>query len=293
MPEPAAITPPPAPGAWRGRGFGFVFPRPAIVMGILNATPDSFSDGGCFLDPGKAADHAERMCAEGAEIIDIGGESTRPNATAVSEAEEIARVVPIIETLLSRRPTIISIDTQKPAVARAALAAGATIVNDIAANRESPEMWEIVAESGAGYVAMHMLGTPQTMQADPRYDDVVESVQEFFQDRLARFRAAGIGDEQTVLDVGIGFGKTLEHNLRLLAALRAFTNFQRPQLLGVSRKSLFAKLLGLELDERLAPGIALAGWAVLNGVQILRVHDVAPTVHALRTLEAVLGNSVR
>ena len=291
MSEAAAISPPPAPGAWRGTGFEFVFPRPTIVMGILNVTPDSFSDGGRFSDLSKAVDHAERMCEAGAEIIDVGGESTRPNAEPVSAADEIARVVPVIDAIRSRLGTLISIDTQKPAVARAALAAGASIVNDIAANSESPAMWEIVAENRAGYVAMHMLGTPQTMQVEPRYDDVVAAVKDFFADRLTRFKAAGMTEDQTALDVGIGFGKTLEHNLQLLASLRTFTNFQRPQLLGVSRKSLFSKLLGLEVDERQAPGIAVAGWAVLNGVQILRVHDVSPSVHALRTLEAIVGIS--
>jgi dihydropteroate synthase len=152
-------------------------------------------------------------------------------------------------------------------------------------------MWEIVAGAGAGYVAMHMQGSPQTMQDAPHYDDVVVEVREFFADRLDRFRRAGMSDEQTALDVGIGFGKTLEHNLQLLASLRAFTNFQRPQLLGVSRKSLFAKLLGLELDKRLAPGVAVATWAVLNGVQLLRVHDVGPTVNGLRAVEAIVGKS--
>ena len=291
MPEAADNSPPPTPGAWGGAGFEFVFPRPVIVMGILNVTPDSFSDGGRFASVAEAVEQARRMVDEGAEIIDVGGESTRPDAERVSEADEIARVVPVIEAIRSRLDTLISIDTQKPAVARSALRAGAVIVNDIAANRESPEMWEIVAESRAGYVAMHMQGTPQTMQAAPSYGDVVAEVKAFFADRLGRFAAAGLREEQTVLDVGIGFGKTLEHNLQLLASLRAFTNFQRPQLLGVSRKSLFAKLLGLELEERLAPGIAVAGWAIQNGVQILRVHDVAPTVHAVRTLEAINGRT--
>jgi dihydropteroate synthase len=291
MPEAAPIPSAPTPGAWRGAGFGFTFPRPAIVMGVLNVTPDSFSDGGRFFNPQAAVEQAEQMLAEGAEIIDIGGESTRPNATPVAERDEIARVVPVIRAVRARSDAVLSIDTQKPAVARAALDAGAVIVNDIAANRDSAEMWRLVAERRAGYVAMHMQGTPGTMQQDPGYQDVVAEVKSFFDDRLQRFREAGMTDEQTVLDVGIGFGKTLEHNLQLLGSLRAFTNFRRPQLLGVSRKSLFAKLLGLELDERLAPGIAVAAWAILNGVQILRVHDVAPTVHALRTLEAVTAES--
>lgn len=291
MPEAAAMPPPPTPGAWRGTGFEFIFPRPAVVMGILNVTPDSFSDGGRFVRQDAAVEQARQMVAAGAEIIDVGGESTRPNAALVSEAEEIDRVAPVIAAIRGQLDTLVSIDTQKPAVARAALQAGASIVNDIAANRESPEMWEIVAGAGAGYVAMHMQGSPQTMQDAPHYDDVVVEVREFFADRLDRFRRAGMSDEQTALDVGIGFGKTLEHNLQLLASLRAFTNFQRPQLLGVSRKSLFAKLLGLELDERLAPGVAVATWAVLNGVQLLRVHDVGPTVNGLRAVEAIVGKS--
>jgi dihydropteroate synthase len=262
-----------------------------IVMGILNVTPDSFSDGGRFATLDRALRQAEEMAAAGAEIIDVGGESTRPNAAPVPEAEEIARVVPVIEAIRARLDTVVSIDTQKPSVARAALDAGAAIVNDIAANRESPEMWEIVAEARAGYVAMHMRGTPQTMQRDPCYEDVVAEVKAFFADRLKRLGRAGMVPEQTVLDVGIGFGKTLKHNLQLLGSLRAFTTFQRPQLLGVSRKSMFAQLLGLELDDRTAPGIAVAGWAILNGVQILRVHDVAPTVHGLRTVEAIAAVS--
>lgn len=257
-------------------------------MGILNATPDSFSDGGRHNDPAAAVDRVHEMVAEGADLIDVGGESTRPNADQVSAADEITRVVPIISKLTELTNIPISIDTQKPDVARAALDAGATIVNDIAANRQSPAMWELVAGRNAGYLAMHMQGTPQTMQADPQYDEVVADVSSFFTDRLNRFRGAGIRDEQTVIDVGIGFGKTLEHNLQLLASLRAFTNLRRPQLLGVSRKSLFGKLLQLETDQRLAPGLSCAVWAVASGVQILRVHDVAPTVHAVRMIEAIL-----
>ncbi|MGB0583300.1 MAG: dihydropteroate synthase, partial [Limisphaerales bacterium] len=203
---------------WRGTGFEFSFPRPALVMGILNATPDSFSDGGQFNALVDAPSRVDQMIAEGADLIDIGGESTRPNAEQVSEADEIARVVPIIEKLIGKISAPISIDTQKPGVARAALQAGAMIVNDIAANRTSPEMWEIVAEHGAGYVAMHMQGTPQTMQANPHYEDVAEDVARFFAERMERFRTAGIDDEQVALDIGIGFGKTLDHNLQLLAA---------------------------------------------------------------------------
>lgn len=276
---------------WRGSGFEFTFPRATLVMGILNATPDSFSDGGRFHALDDAVARVQQMVDEGADLIDIGGESTRPNAEVVSESEEIGRVVPIIRRLAGEIKAPISIDTQKPAVAEAALEAGATIVNDIAANRDTTEMWEIVARHDAGYVAMHMQGTPQTMQANPSYENVTHEVAAFFAERMERLCAAGISGEQVVFDVGIGFGKTLEHNLQLLGALQGFTNLRRPQLLGVSRKSLFGKLLGLEVDQRLAPGIACAVWGALNGIQILRVHDVAPTVHALRTIEAIRAHN--
>jgi dihydropteroate synthase len=276
------------PIEWRGKGFSFSFPRPALVMGILNVTPDSFSDGGHFLQPDAALEQARQMVAEGAEIVDVGGESTRPNAERVSVDEELARVIPVIERLARELDVLISIDTQKPVVAEAALKAGGHIVNDIAANREDPQMWEIVAQSGAGYIAMHMLGTPQTMQQSPEYSDAVSEVNRFFADRLEKLGAKGVLATQVVLDVGIGFGKTLEHNLQLLAGFRVFTTLKRPQLLGVSRKSLFGKLLDLDVDQRLAPGLACATWGVANGVQILRVHDVAPTVHAIRMTEAIL-----
>ena len=262
-------------------------------MGILNVTPDSFSDGGRHNDLSQAVDRVHEMIAEGADLIDIGGESTRPNAAPVSEADEIKRTVPVIERLAESIAVPISIDTQKPAVAKAALDAGARIVNDIAANRESTAMWKLVAERQAGYIAMHMQGTPQTMQADPQYHDVITEVGAFFAERMERFRAVGVRDEQTVIDVGIGFGKTLEHNLQLLAGLRTFTKLRRPQLLGVSRKSLFGKLLQLETDQRLAPGLSCAVWAVASGVQILRVHDIAPTMHAVRMIEAILDRTAK
>jgi dihydropteroate synthase len=201
---------------FRARQFEFQFPRPMIVMGVVNVTPDSFSDGGQFLDVDAAVDQALRLESEGAEILDIGGESTRPNAEPVTEAEEIRRVVPVIQRLASRARAAISIDTQKPGVAEAALDAGASIVNDIAANREDDAMWRLVARTDAGYVAMHMQGAPQTMQASPHYEDVLAEVETFFQDRLARLAAAGVSPEQVALDPGIGFGKALEHNLALL-----------------------------------------------------------------------------
>jgi dihydropteroate synthase len=269
------------------RQFRFQFPRPALVIGIVNVTPDSFSDGGKFFDHAVAIAHAEEMVREGADIIDIGGESTRPNALPVSEAEELRRVIPVIKALASRIKVPISIDTMKPVVARAALEAGASIVNDVAANREDNAMWKLVAESGAGYVAMHMLGMPQTMQANPVYKDVVREVREFFIERLERLEKAGVRREQVVLDVGIGFGKTIEHNLQLLAGLRSFTNLERPLLLGVSRKSFIGKIAGE--DGRLPGALACAVLAAAAGVEMFRTHDVAATVQALRMTEAILA----
>ncbi|MFT4589588.1 MAG: dihydropteroate synthase [Limisphaerales bacterium] len=273
---------------FRARQFEFQFPRPMIVMGVVNVTPDSFSDGGQFLDVDAAVDQALRLESEGAEILDIGGESTRPNAEPVTEAEEIRRVVPVIQRLASRARAAISIDTQKPGVAEAALDAGASIVNDIAANREDDAMWRLVARTDAGYVAMHMQGAPQTMQASPHYEDVLAEVETFFQDRLARLAAAGVSPEQVALDPGIGFGKALEHNLALLGGLFRFTKITRPILIGASRKSFMGKLLEIETGDRLPASLACACRATEAGVQIVRVHDVAATVQAVRMTEAIL-----
>ena len=256
-------------------------------MGIVNVTPDSFSDGGKFFDPARAVAHALELAAQGAGILDIGGESTRPGAAPVAEAEELRRVIPVVEQLAARVKIPLSIDTVKPAVARAALQAGASIVNDVAARRENNAMWRIVAEFGAGYICMHAQGTPQTMQANPVYGDVVREVGEFFSGRLKKLNAAGVAADQVVLDVGIGFGKTTEHNLQLLAALRSFKTLQRPLLLGVSRKSFIGKLLGADLAARLPASLACAVLAVEAGVQIIRTHDVAETVQALRMAEAI------
>jgi dihydropteroate synthase len=274
----------------RARQFQFTFPRPALVMGVVNVTPDSFSDGGKFFETSAAVEHGLKMAEDGAEILDIGGESTRPHATPVSEAEELRRVIPVIEQLAGRLKIPISIDTMKPAVARAAIAAGASIVNDIAANRADDAMWRVVAESGAGYVLMHMQGTPQTMQEKPVYADVVREVGEFFSKKIRRLSDCGIAAEQVILDVGIGFGKTLEHNLLLLGALRSFTKVARPLLLGVSRKSFMGKLLGAETAARLPAALACAALAVEAGAQIVRTHDVAETVQAVRITEAIVAH---
>lgn len=278
----------------RCRQYTFTFPRPALVMGIVNVTPDSFSDGGQFLAPDKAVAHALRLAEQGAEILDIGGESTRPGAEPVSAGEELRRVIPVIEALVDRVRVPVSIDTLKPEVAQAALAAGASIVNDVAANREDEAMWRVVAEAGAGYVCMHMQGAPQTMQRAPAYADVVREVANFFRDRIERLSAAGVDRTQVVLDVGIGFGKTLEHNLQLLAGLRGFTKLERPLLLGVSRKSFIGKLVGAESPaSRLPASLACACLAIEGGVTMIRAHDVAETVQAVRMAEAILARRQR
>ena len=267
------------------RQHRWTFPRPAMVMGILNVTPDSFSDGGRFLDAGKAVARGEAMIAEGAELIDVGGESTRPGAAPVDEAEELRRVIPVVKALASRTGAVISIDTRKAGVARAALDAGASIVNDIEAQRTDPELWKAVAAAGAGYVAMHMQGSPQTMQADPRYEDVVGEVTGFFRERLLRLEACGVRPEQVLLDPGIGFGKTLDHNLALIRGLGVISTLGRPILLGVSRKSFIGRLFGAEPDDRLGASLACALWAAGSGAGMFRVHDVAETVQALRMRE--------
>jgi len=273
---------------FRAGQFEFRFPRPALVMGIVNVTPDSFSDGGKFHAEDEAVSHGLSLVRQGADLLDIGGESTRPGALPVSEAKELQRVTSVIERLAAQVRVPLSIDTMKPAVARAALAAGASIVNDVAANRDDDAMWRVMAETGAGYVAMHMQGLPQTMQSQPTYSDVARDVADFFGDRMRRLNAVGVPVDQVVFDVGIGFGKTLEHNLQLLAGLRSFTKLGRPILLGVSRKSFIGALSGAGVDERLPGSLAATCLAVESGVQIIRTHDVAETVQAVRMTEAIL-----
>ena len=272
----------------RARQFTFAFPRPALLMGVVNATPDSFYNGARFENAAAAVAHGLRLVEEGAEIIDIGGESSRPGAAPVSEAEELRRVLPVLEALAGAVAVPLSIDTVKPGVARQALRAGASIINDIAANREDEEMWRLAAESGAAYVAVHMQGSPATMQKNPVYEDVVEEMDRFFEDRLNRLRSCGVNPEQVVLDVGLGFGKRVEDNLRLLAHMRRFTRWERPLLLGASRKSFLGTASGAKVQERLPPSLACACWGVENGAAIIRCHDVAATRHALRMIEALM-----
>jgi dihydropteroate synthase len=273
----------------RAGKFEFRFPRPALVMGIVNVTPDSFFDGGKHADTESAVAGALRMVEEGAEILDIGGESTRPGSTPVSESEELRRVLPVIEALASRVSVPLSIDTFKTGVARAALRAGVSIVNDIAASRQDPGMLRLVAESGAGYIAVHMQGNPQIMQVNPHYEDVVAEVEEFFEDGFRGLRRCGIAEEQVIFDPGIGFGKTLEHNLQLLGNLKRFQTLGRPVLVGVSRKSFIGKLLSVEINERLPAGLACACLAVAEGAAMIRTHDVPETRQAVRMAEAILA----
>ncbi|MFC4308230.1 dihydropteroate synthase [Steroidobacter flavus] len=257
-----------------------------VVMGILNVTPDSFSDGGRFIDVSKALEHALRMIEQGAAMIDVGGESTRPGANDVSEEEEIRRVVPVIEALIARTSIPISIDTSKAAVMSAAVAAGASLINDVRA-LQAPGALEAAAKTDAAVCLMHMQGQPRTMQHEPRYDDVVGEVTAFLEQRVEACQAAGIGRDRLVLDPGIGFGKRLEHNLALLAHLPELGRSGLPLLVGVSRKSMFQALLGRPVEQRLAGGLAVATAAVLAGAGILRVHDVAETVDAVKVAQAL------
>jgi len=274
---------------WRARQFIFTFPRPVLVMGVVNVTPDSFYDGGRYADTDEAVAHAVELVAQGADLLDIGGESTRPGAVPVPEAEEMRRVLPVIERLVGRVSVPLAVDTMKPAVAHAALAAGASIVNDVAANRTDPALWRIVAEFQAGYVCMHMQGTPQTMQLQPHYEDVLAEVEAFFRERLERLAEHGVAAEQVVLDVGLGFGKTVTHNLQLLAGLARFTRCNRPLLVGASRKSFIGAVLAADVRSRLPGSLACAAWAVAAGAQIIRAHDVAETVQVVRMIEAILA----
>lgn len=258
-------------------------------MGIVNATPDSFSDGGKFLIPTAAAAHARELTRQGAQIVDIGGESTRPGALPVDEAEELRRVLPVIEELAGTLEIPISIDTMKVGVARAALEAGASIVNDVGANRNDPAMWRLMAETGAGYVCMHMQGTPQTMQLNPVYQDVVGEVADFFGQRLKHLGNCGVKADQVILDPGIGFGKKIEHNMALLGALSSFDRFDRPLLVGVSRKSFLGQNVGTPIAARLPAALACACLAVEAGVQFVRTHDVVETLQAIRMTEAILA----
>jgi len=265
------------------------FARPA-VMGILNVTPDSFSDPGEFLEPDAAVAHAERMAREGADLVDVGGESTRPGAHGVPADDELRRVMPVIERLTGTGVPL-SIDTSKAVVARAATAAGAVLVNDVTALRGDPEMAQVVADAGADLCLMHMLGEPRTMQDDPRYGDVVAEVKAFLEGQLSFAVARGIPEERIWIDPGIGFGKTLAHNLELLRRLDEIVAMGRPVVVGVSRKRFIGSLTGRAEQDRVAGGVAANVLAFERGAHMFRVHDVSPTRDALTVAAATVGDA--
>jgi dihydropteroate synthase len=258
------------------------------LMGIVNATPDSFSDGGKFLDPAVAVERALRLVEDGAEIVDIGGESTRPGADPVGADEEALRVVPVIERVARQSKVLISVDTTKAAVARAALSAGAQIVNDVSGLTFDPEMPAVCAGAQASVICMHMRGTPRTMQDDPRYDDVVGEICRYLEDRLVALEEQGISRERVAIDPGIGFGKTAAHNLEILKNIPALHALGRPVCIGHSRKQFLKKLLGRPVDERLFATVGISVAVALQGAEIIRVHDVAATRDAILACRAVL-----
>lgn len=277
---------------WRCLDRTLDLSRRGEIMGIVNVTPDSFSDGGLFATVDAAVEQAKRLIAEGAALIDIGGESTRPGAAEVDEAEELRRVLPVISRLAAECPdTILSIDTCKAGVAAAAVAAGAKVINDVRGFRDR-EMVAVAAESGAGLVVMHMSGTPRTMQSDPVYADLHGEITGFFRDRLEALLAAGVAEEAIVFDPGIGFGKTLDHNLAILREPDRYTVADRPILLGVSRKSFLAKVTGSDrIEDRAWGTVAITAHAREQGIRLHRVHEVKPNLEALRMTEAILGTA--
>jgi dihydropteroate synthase len=264
---------------------------PVRVMGIVNVTPDSFSDGGLYLDAGAAIAHGRDLAAQGADILDVGGESTRPGAADVGAAEELARTQPVVEALAGESaPGVpVSIDTSKASVAAAALDAGAVIVNDVTALRADPELASLCADRDCEVVLMHMLGTPRTMQDDPRYDDVVDVVKSFLVARISAAMEAGIDERRIWVDPGIGFGKTVAHNVELLRRLDELRELGRPVVVGTSRKSFLGKLTGREIDQRLGATVASNVLAVAAGVDVIRVHEVAVAREAIAVAETVLG----
>ena len=262
------------------------------VMGIVNVTPDSFSDGGLYLDPGAAVGHGRRLAAEGADLLDVGGESTRPGAAAVDAASELERVAPVVAALAGDAggPGV-SIDTSKAAVAAAALDAGAVWVNDVTALRGDPELAALCAERGCEVVLMHMLGSPRTMQDDPRYDDVVDDVRAFLAERIEAAVAAGVDERRILVDPGIGFGKTVDHNLELLRRLGELRELGRPIVVGASRKRFLGAITGREVDRRGGGTAAANVLALAAGADVFRVHDVAETRAALDAAEVILGRA--
>lgn len=258
-----------------------------IVMGILNVTPDSFSDGGRYATPARAIEHAQTMIEQGADIVDVGGESTRPGAAEVDTSDELARVIPVIRELARSTSVAISIDTTKAHVAREAMAAGAHIINDVSALSADPAMAAVAVDSRAGVILMHMQGTPRTMQRHPTYDHVVEEVSAYLSDRAAHAEQEGVALERVAVDPGIGFGKTLEHNTSLLAGLDQIAALGFPVVAGLSRKSFLESLTGRDVNDRLSGSLSALACAILAGAQVLRVHDVAESLDAIRVATAI------
>ena len=275
--------------AWRLKSVTLDLSAGPLLMGIVNVTPDSFSDGGKFVATQAAVDHALRLAADDAAILDVGGESTRPYADSVGEQEELDRVLPVIEQLAGQTATPISIDTSKAEVARQAIAAGAQIVNDVTGLEGDPQMMDVARQASVGVCAMHMRGTPRTMQDDPQYGDVVSEIQTYLRERRDALLAAGIDRQRICLDPGIGFGKTHEHNLTLMAACDVYHDLRQPLLVGHSRKGFLAKLLGDKQADRAAATAGAAACLARQGVQVIRVHDVRTVRETLLAFEACGG----
>lgn len=275
---------------WRVGGRAFDCSKGTLVMGVLNVTPDSFSDGGRFLRAEEAVAHGTRMAAEGADIVDVGGESTRPGSDPVPAEEEIDRVAPVIAGLVEEIPALpVSIDTRKADVADAALDAGATIVNDVSAGAD-PRMFDVVRERGAALVLMHMKGEPKTMQQAPAYDDVVAEVHEYLRERIEAAAFSGIDPERIAVDPGIGFGKDLGHNLELIRRIDELLDLGRPVLVGPSRKRFIGAILDLPEDRRVEGTIGAVAWMVARGAHVVRVHDVLEVARAVRVIDAIAGS---
>jgi dihydropteroate synthase len=259
-----------------------------LVMGVLNVTPDSFSDGGRFAAVEAAVAQAEKLATDGADLIDIGGESTRPGSGRVEGDEQIRRIVPVLQAAASRLPVVWSVDTRSSRVAEAALHAGATLINDISAGRDDPAMFQLAARRRLPIILMHMQGEPATMQANPHYENVIEEVKAFFMERMAAAKSAGVGAEQILLDPGIGFGKNVSHNLTLIREMKAFKQLQRPLVIGTSRKGFIGAISGESLpNQRIMGTAATVAWSIANGADIVRVHDVEAMVKVVRVIRAI------
>lgn len=269
------------------RGKELSFGQRTLIMGILNVTPDSFSDGGRYLGVAAAIDHAKEMAKDGADVIDVGGESSRPGALPASAEEELARVLPVVEGLVDEVSVLVSIDTCKSEVARRTLETGAHIVNDITALQGDAEMAKVVAEMGAGVILMHMRGTPRTMQQSPVYDDVVSDISSWLQRRIEYAETEGIRPDRIVVDPGIGFGKTVHHNLEILRRLDEFRHLNKPILIGTSRKSFIGKILDLPVNSRIEGTAATITWAIAHGADMVRVHDVKTMRRVARMTDAL------